>query len=55
MQVACDGPKVNLLFLELYEEKRFLNEMPGLLDIGTCGIHTIHGSLKNAEKEVNGI
>ena len=24
--------------------------LPAFLDIGTCGINTIHGSLKNAEK-----
>ena len=28
-----------------------MNGLPGLLDIGTCGIHTIYGSLKHAEKE----
>ena len=36
--------------MELYEEKRSVNELPALLDIGTCGLHTIHGSLKNVEK-----
>ena len=50
LQVASDGSNVNLLFLKLYEEKICLNELPALLDIGTCGIHTIYGSLKNAEK-----
>ena len=50
MQVASDGPSVNLLFLNLHEETRCLNELPALLDIRTCGIHTIHGSLKNTEK-----
>ena len=50
LQIASDGPNVNLLFLKLYEEKRCLNELPALVDIGTFGIHTIHGSLKHAEK-----
>ena len=50
LQVASDGPNVNLLFLNLYEEKRCLNELPALLDIETCSIHNIHGSSKNAEK-----
>ena len=49
-EVTSDGPKVNLLFLKLYEEKRCLNELPALLDIGTCAIHTIHRSFKNPEK-----
>ena len=35
LQVAADGPNVNLLFLKLYYEKRFLNELLALLDIGT--------------------
>ena len=50
LQVASDGPNVNLLFLKLDEGKRCFNELPVLLDIGTCSIHTIHGSLKNLEK-----
>ena len=50
LQVASDSPNINLLFLKLYEEKRCLNTLPALVDIGTCGIHTIHGSLKNVEK-----
>ena len=50
LQVASDDPNIHLLFLKLNEEKRCLNELPALLDIGMCGIHTIHGSLKNAEK-----
>ena len=33
-------------------KKRCLNKLPSLLDIRACGIHTIHGSLKNAEKAV---
>ena len=49
LQVASDGLNVNLLFLKVYEEKRCLNELPALLDIEKCGIHTIHGSL-NVEK-----
>ena len=50
LQVASDVPNVNLLFLKLYEEKRCLNKLPALLNIGTCGIYTIYGSLKNTEK-----
>ena len=50
MQAGSDGPNANLLFSKLYEEKRCLNELPALLDIATCGVYTIHGSLKNAEE-----
>ena len=50
LQVGLDGSNLYLLFLKFYEEKRCLNELPALLDIGTCSIHTIHGSLKNIKK-----
>ena len=50
LQVASDGTNINSLFLKLYEEKRVLSELPALLHTGTCGIHIIPGSLKNAEK-----
>ena len=50
MQVALDGPNVTLLFLKIYEQKRCLNQLPSLLDIGIWGFHTIQGSLKNSEK-----
>ena len=50
IQVSSDGPNVNLKFLNLYDEKRDLDEFPSLVDIGTCGLHTIHGSLKTGVK-----
>ena len=49
MQIPSDDPNVDLLFIKFYGEKRCLNELPALLDIATCGVYTIHGSLKNAE------
>ena len=50
LQVSSDGPNVNLKFLELYGEKREMDDVPRLVDIGTCGLHTVHGSLKNGIK-----
>lgn len=50
IQVSSDGPNVNLKFLKLYGEKRDLDEFPSLVDIGTCGLHTVHGSLKSGVK-----
>ena len=46
LQVASDGPNVNLLFLksmaEFQEEKKYLP----LVGIGTCSLHVIHVILK---------
>ena len=46
-QISSDGANVNLKFLELYAEKLELDELLCLVDLGTCGIHTVHGSLEN--------
>ena len=50
LQISSDGPNVNLSFLKKYDEKRSFEDLPPLLNIGTCGLHTIHGSLKNGIK-----
>ena len=50
IQISSDGPNVNLLFLKNYNDKRDFNELPPLLNIGTCGLHTVHGSMKAGEK-----
>ena len=53
LQISSDGPNVNLLFLKEYDEKRSFNENPSLLNIGTCGLHMVHGSMKTGEKSTN--
>jgi hypothetical protein len=50
LQVSSDGPNVNLLFLNNLTEQRKEEELDPLIDIGTCGLHTIHGSLKAGAK-----
>ena len=50
LQISSDGPKVNLKFLELHKNQLELDELPKLADIRTCGLHTVHGSLKNGIK-----
>ena len=51
LQISSDGPNVNLKSLELHKNQRELDELPKLADIGTCGLHTVHGSLKNGIKK----
>ena len=53
LQISSDGPNVNLLFLKNYDGKRSFNEKPSLLNIGTCGLHTVHGSMQTGEKSTN--
>ena len=48
-QVSSDGPNVNLAFLDLLKEHRSDNELSCLINIGSCGLHTIHNSMKHGE------
>ena len=41
-----DGPSVNLKFLEKVQKDRKANEQPELINIGSCGLHTLHGAFK---------
>ena len=53
IQISSDGPKVNLRFLELFAEKKESEELLPLIQIETCGLHTIHGSMKAGVKNSN--
>ena len=46
VQISSDGPNVNLNFLQIIKDCREeLDNLP-LIDIGTCGLHTVHGSFQ---------
>ena len=49
LKVSSDGPNINLKFLDIAREERKDNDLKGLLEVGTCGLHTVHGALKHAE------
>ena len=53
LQIASDGPNVNLKFLELFDQKRQFLELLAVINVGTCGLHTVHGSLKAGVKEAD--
>ena len=48
VQIGMDGPNVNLKFHRLMSSHMNENYDKQLLDIGSCGLHQIHGALKNA-------
>ena len=54
MQVFSDGPNVNLSFLKILDEHRRDAEVNPMIDIGTCGLHTVRNSLKQRERRVIG-
>ena len=46
-QVSMDGPSVNWKFLEKLTNERKDKDFHQLIDIGSCGLHIIHGAFKN--------
>ena len=41
-----DGPIVNLKVLQKVQGDRVENEQPALIDVGSFGLHTVHGAFK---------
>ena len=50
LQVSLNGPNGNLLFLKILAEKRKDEELSQLIDLGKCGLHTVHNNFKHGEK-----
>ena len=50
MQVSFDGPNVNLAFLKKYISLREKKELDPLINLGTCGLHLVHASIKTGTK-----
>ena len=46
VQLSMDGPSVNFKLLQVVQGDRKDKGLPHELDIGTCGLHTLHGSFK---------
>ena len=46
LQVSMDGPSVNLKFLSELKKSRDENNLPKLIDIGSCNLHTVHNGFK---------
>ena len=50
-QISMDGPSVNLKFYDCIIKQREENEQHALVNIGTCGLHTIHGAFRNGAQK----
>ena len=44
VQISMDGPNFSLKMLQKINEERTANEFHHLISIGSCGLHTIHGT-----------
>ena len=47
LQMSMDGSSVNWKFYEKLIESREISELTGLIKIGSCGLHVIHGAFKS--------
>ena len=54
MQLSMDGPNVNCLLLDLLKKQHKQQELPKLLNMGSCNLHVIHSALKVIFNMLNG-
>ena len=50
VQVSMDGPNVNLKFLDQLINQLEIQSEKSLLDMGSCGLHVVHGAFQNGHK-----
>ena len=46
LQISLDCPSVDLKFLQKVQDHREASDQPLLVDISSCGLHSIHGTCK---------
>ena len=53
LQVSMDGPSTNWAFLDLLTSDREAEELPKLVNIGSYGLHIVHGAFKTGFESVD--
>ena len=53
IQVSMDGRSTNWKFIESQRRYRLENEKSQLIEIGSCGLHFIHGAYKTGAESTN--
>ena len=51
MQLSMNGPNVNLDILKQYHQYRVEKEHPMIVNIRSCGLHILNGSLQYSFKQ----
>ena len=46
IQSSMDGPSTNWNLLQLLQEDRKKKEYPTIINIGSCGLHVLHGAYR---------
>ena len=55
IQLSMDGPAVNVTLYDVLKNSRSDNQLPGLIDIGSCGLHVYMEDSKRGRKRQLGI
>lgn len=50
LMLSMDGPNTNWKVLECLKTYRAENELPQVLEVGSCGLHVVHGAFKTGVK-----
>ena len=50
-QISMDGPNVNMKFFEEFSQHHKECSFHSLINIGSCGLHIVHGSFSRVETE----
>ena len=53
LQLPMDGPNTNWKDFELLFSYRNENELSNLLNLGSCGLHIVHGAFQTGIKATN--
>lgn len=53
LSISMDGPMVNWKFLRIFQadKSQVDPDVPKMINLGSCGLHVVHGSFQNGEKE----
>ena len=49
IQIPSHGPNGNLSFLDMIKGNCLTEELPNLIELGSCGLHTIQNVFKHDE------
>lgn len=53
LQLSMDGPNVNVKMARLLTDELATEHLCEVLDIGTCGLHVVHGAFRTGHKAAN--
>ena len=53
LQFSVDGPNTNWSVLKLLQEDQCLKDYPNNIDIGSCGLHLVHGTFRSGIEATN--